>query len=392
MPSFSSSLAAVAASSVEPTPSILFVDDEPSVTENLKLALRRQPYAIFTANSGREALEVLRTHQIDAVVSDEMMPEMSGSELLSLVAQESPDTARIILSGHASLDAAIRAINEARIFRFLQKPCSPSDLIACLESAVAARKQALAARTPLMQVSPRLAGDFERALDSLWMAVQPVVRPRVRRIAALEALVRSDSSEMANPAALFDAADRLGRILELEYRIRQRVGEAAARLPAEAMLFVNLHPQTLTDDRLFSPEDPLAPHAARVVLEITERASLEDIDAVDRRIAALRRIGFRIAIDDLGAGYSGLSSFAVLQPDFVKFDMGLVRNVHQTRTNARVIASMVQLGRELGFETIAEGVETEAELRELETLGCELFQGYLLARPAREVPHIAWPE
>ena len=166
------------------TPAILFVDDEPAVTENLRLALRNQPYDLFTANSGPEALALLRSCPIDVVVSDERMPEMSGSEFLSQVAREFPDTIRIILSGQANLDSAIRAINEARIFRFLTKPCSPEDLAACLGAALAARAQATAARSMSADVAAGLAEDLDRAFESLWMAFQPVVRPKRREVFA----------------------------------------------------------------------------------------------------------------------------------------------------------------------------------------------------------------
>jgi DNA-binding NtrC family response regulator len=107
---------------------ILFVDDEPQVLGGLKNALRKEPYEMLTATSGPQALEVLSSQPIDVVVSDEQMPGMSGSELLSLVRHKYPDTVRIILTGQASLDAAIRAINEGEVYRFLTKPCSPVDL------------------------------------------------------------------------------------------------------------------------------------------------------------------------------------------------------------------------------------------------------------------------
>ena len=373
-------------------PAILFVDDEPNVTENLRLTLRKTPYCVYTAGSGREALEILRSHRIDVVVSDEKMPRMSGSEFLSQVALEFPDTTRIILSGQASLDSAIRAINDASIFRFLTKPCSPEDVLACLEAALAARMQRAEARPNAGDVTVEEAQDFERALESLWMAFQPVVRPRQRKIFAFEALVRSHHPAYPNPMVLFDTAERIGRIDDLEQRIRERVAEAATRLPDGVSLLVNLHPHSFGDSDLFSGIDPLLPYSDRVVLEITERAPLDEIVDVREKVQELRRLGFRIAIDDLGAGYAGLSSFAILQPEIVKFDMSLVRDIQHSRTKAKLIESMVQLSKELGFETISEGVETEPEYRQLQEIGCELFQGYYLARPAKAFPAVVWPE
>jgi DNA-binding NtrC family response regulator len=107
---------------------VLFVDDEPHVVAGLRDALRKGPYDILTATSGDEALQALVDHYVDVVVSDEQMPNMTGSELLGRVRRKYPYTVRIILTGHASLEAAVRAINEGEVYRFLTKPCNPVDL------------------------------------------------------------------------------------------------------------------------------------------------------------------------------------------------------------------------------------------------------------------------
>ncbi len=107
---------------------VLFVDDEPYVVEGLQHQLHREGYKILTATSGEEGLKILKETGVDVVVSDEQMPKMRGSEFLAIVCREYPKTIRIILTGQASLDAAIRAINEGEIYRFLTKPCNPSVL------------------------------------------------------------------------------------------------------------------------------------------------------------------------------------------------------------------------------------------------------------------------
>jgi DNA-binding NtrC family response regulator len=108
--------------------SVLFVDDEPHVVAGLRDAFRKQPFTILTATSGAEALQTLIDNHVDVVVSDEQMPNMTGSELLGIVRRKYPYTVRIVLTGHASLEAAIRAINEGEVYRFLTKPCNPVDL------------------------------------------------------------------------------------------------------------------------------------------------------------------------------------------------------------------------------------------------------------------------
>src|SRR5262249_1405072 len=125
------------------------------------------------------------------------------------------------------------------------------------------------------------------------------------------------------------------------------------------------------------------------VLEITERGALDEIDDVNKRIVRLREMGFRVAIDDLGAGYAGLSSIAVLEPDFVKLDMSLTRDLAASPLKRRLVSSMVEPGRDLRMCLVAEGVETTAELDVLRSLGCDLLQGYHFARPSPEFVKIA---
>ncbi len=118
------------------TTTILFVDDEPALLEAIERVLFEEPYNVLTAPSGQKGLELLATEPIDIVVSDEMMPAMTGSEFLSHVRRDYPQTVRILLTGHANIEAAMRAINEGEIFRFLTKPCPPELLIGTLGKAV----------------------------------------------------------------------------------------------------------------------------------------------------------------------------------------------------------------------------------------------------------------
>jgi EAL domain-containing protein (putative c-di-GMP-specific phosphodiesterase class I) len=150
------------------------------------------------------------------------------------------------------------------------------------------------------------------------------------------------------------------------------------------MLFVNLHAADLNDDTLYGAGAPLTPFASSVVLEITERTSLSRIGDVRSCMTRLRNLGFRIAVDDLGAGYAGLSSFSQLEPDVAKLDMSLVRGIDASARKASIVRSMLTVcQRELGTYVVCEGVETEAERDTLTELGADLLQGYLFARPQR---------
>jgi EAL domain-containing protein (putative c-di-GMP-specific phosphodiesterase class I) len=229
---------------------------------------------------------------------------------------------------------------------------------------------------------------FERALSSLWMAFQPILRASDHSLFGYEALMRSGESALPAPGDVLDAAERLGQLGRLGRIVRERAASPLIGTQGSSMLFVNLHPLDLIDPDVGAPDSALAKVASRVVLEITERASLESMENVRGKVSRLREIGFRIAVDDLGAGYAGLSSFALLEPDIVKLDMTLVRDVDKNKVKQKLVASMTRLCRDMGLLTVAEGVESRAEGDTLIHLGCDLLQGFYFARPGPAFPPV----
>jgi len=196
-------------------------------------------------------------------------------------------------------------------------------------------------------------------------------------------LLRSPEPTLPCPKSVLDAADRLDRVHDLGRKIRGLVAQDIASFPEPAQIFVNLHPHDLMDDQLVLGDCPLTEHSRRVVLEITERATLEGMTDIRARVAKLRGLGYRIALDDLGAGYAGLTSFAHLEPDIVKIDRSLVENIGSDRTKQKLLGSLAQLCGQLDMQVICEGIETREERDMLLTLDCDLLQGYLFARPER---------
>ena len=116
--------------------SILVVDDHKVIRDMLKNSLSRESYTVHSADSAKEALKILSQKPIDVVISDEVMPGMTGTQFLAVVRKDYPDTIRIILTGHASLESAMRAINEGEIYRFLTKPCNLVDLSVTIRQAL----------------------------------------------------------------------------------------------------------------------------------------------------------------------------------------------------------------------------------------------------------------
>jgi two-component system probable response regulator PhcQ len=138
---------------------ILLVDDEPNITEALKRALRKEPYLFLTATSGAEAEKLLETQHVDAIISDEQMPVMSGSEFLARARKRFPNTIRMVLSGQASLEAAVRAINEGEVYRFFLKPVNPTDLAFTIRQALEHKR--------LEEQSRRLLREFQKQATTL---------------------------------------------------------------------------------------------------------------------------------------------------------------------------------------------------------------------------------
>jgi EAL domain-containing protein (putative c-di-GMP-specific phosphodiesterase class I) len=383
---------------------VLVVDDEASLLDFFAEVLAESGHSVATAPNATTALELLSREEFDAVVSDIMMPGLTGIGLLRVARGRDPDLPVVLVTGSPTLETALEALEHGAL-QYLVKPITPDALQNAVARALRLRRMAKLRREALGYLRSHglpevdrdtLAATFARATAALWMAYQPILRARDGQLFGYEALARTDEETFKNPAKFFGAAESLGRVTELGRCVRQSVAVRLAEGQLEGSIFVNLHAEELTDEALLSPDGVLARHARRVVLEITERASIEAIPDARSRIRTLRDLGFRVAVDDLGAGYAGLASFAALEPDVVKLDIALVRGCHQEAVKRKLIGSMTALCRDLGILVVAEGIEESGEARVLIDLGCDLLQGFLFARPSREPQRLTldpavWP-
>lgn len=384
-----------------PAPSkgrVLLVDDDPAVLRAFGRTLRRAGFEVDEAADGKEAVERVHRDGFDVILSDIAMPGMSGIQLLREVREHDLHVPVVLVTGDPAVSTAVQAL-EYGAFHYLTKPVGDESLVSVTEKAAQLyrmaqfKEQAAALLGNAGGLGADRAGleaSLGRALDTLWMAYQPIVRVADHGVFGYEALLRSDEPSLPHPGAVIDAAERLGWLDRLGRAIRERASEPIARSPERGMLFVNLHTTDLLDPDLWSPDAPLSSIADQVVLEITERASLDAVKDVRQRVAMLREMGFRIAVDDLGAGYAGLTSFAQLEPEIVKLDMSLVRDIHVTPTKQKIVRSMTSLSKDMGMLVVAEGVENAEERDTLVELGCDLLQGFFLARPGRPFPEVTW--
>jgi len=377
---------------------VLLVDDDDLLLGTYTALLQDVGFDVDPTSRAKEALEKASSQRYDVVLSDIQMPGMSGLELLKAVRQVDMDVPVILMTGAPSVDSAIEAV-EYGAFRYLRKPVSAVVLEETIGRAGRYHQLARLKRDAIGIAGgsahwpsdrAALEGRFDAALSKLWMAFQPIVSCQSRTIHAYEALLRSDEESLRSPGDILQAAEDLGRLDDLGRQVRRRVAEQVPEIPAGILVFVNLHPADLNDLQLLGPRSPLMDLASRIVFEITERASLHRVNGLQKKLEELRAAGFRLAVDDLGAGYAGLTSMAQLEPEYVKLDMALIRGIHTHPTQQKLVQSMVNVCQQLDKLVIAEGVEDEAEHDTLRDMGCDLLQGYFFAKPQRVPPLVTW--
>lgn len=220
----------------------------------------------------------------------------------------------------------------------------------------------------------------------LWTAFQPIVEMESRQVMGFEALARGPrGTDLEYPAALFGLASRFGLVDDLERACRKQSFVDWQSFGAPARLFINTVPATVRDTTFLGRGvlDYLGPSLSPqfVTLEITEGQVIANINLYREAMHSFIEMGFTFAIDDLGAGYSGLETLATLGASYLKIDMGLVREVHQKRVNQQVVKAILELGAGVGSAVIAEGIETREEAETLKDLGLRYAQGYLFGRP-----------
>ncbi|MDQ6835964.1 MAG: EAL domain-containing protein [Actinomycetota bacterium] len=217
--------------------------------------------------------------------------------------------------------------------------------------------------------------------EGLTIAVQPIVTTAGRRTHAYEALARFQGRGTSNPLHWFALADEFGLRDELELACLARALELLPGRPEGTLLSVNLSGPLLLDERtqaVLRERDSLS----GLILELTENSLLEDTPGLHTEISELQAAGVRFAVDDMGAGYSGLRQMTTVRPSYMKLDRSLISGIDQDPDRGALISALISYARQTGGHLVAEGVETEAELSALTQLGVELVQGFHVARPS----------
>jgi PAS domain S-box-containing protein len=218
--------------------------------------------------------------------------------------------------------------------------------------------------------------------EQLVIAFQPIVDVTTRRPIGVEALSRFPSRPTVTPDVIFAEAANAGLGLDLELlAVRSALSEARLLDPG-LYVAVNVSPAVLANAALTDALVASGVDLQRVVLEITEHASIGDYSVLERPRQRLRDLGVRLAIDDAGAGYASLRHIVTLAPDIIKIDRALVADIDTDRARRALVMAVVLFATEIGaINLVAEGVETPEELDVLNSLGVDAVQGYLTGRP-----------
>lgn len=215
--------------------------------------------------------------------------------------------------------------------------------------------------------------------ESPSMVYQPIVDLSNGNIVAAEALARFESEPKRTPDKWFNEAWETGLGIELEIRAMQEALALTDHFPDRAYLTINLAPRTLLSETFAQIARTL--DLDRVVFEITEHEVVSDFQPLRLVADRLRKLGARVAIDDVGAGYSGLNRILELRPDILKLDLQLNGNIHRDPAKQAMVSAVSGFASRTGTLVVAEGIETAEEMETLKSLGVAYGQGYYFAKP-----------
>ncbi len=237
---------------------------------------------------------------------------------------------------------------------------------------------------------PKLRKELLSILDGKLLTpyFQPIVSLTQQKIMGYEALIRGPAdSPLHNPFDLFTTAEQFDLSIRLEFLCREITIQRYADLGIKEKLFINASPGVLLQPEFKKGETlrlldhyGVSPHS--VIIELTEHAPADNYEIMRVSAQHYRSMGFQIALDDLGAGYSGLRLWAELLPEYVKIDKHFIRDLHDDRIKLNFVRSIQSMAVSLNCNVIAEGIETEQEFKVIEKLGVTHAQGYYFARPA----------
>jgi len=383
--------------SVPLPPRILVMGSDAETRLACERALGEAGFLVEATGDTFAAGEMIANRRYDVVLHKPDSFELAaGNDLLRSIRKCDLDVPIILVTRPGVVDSQ-NAMYRYSVVRSFVEPFDLADLVHTANRAVHFHRLTRVRREAMTRLnsSGEWMGDgtglefhFEQALGCLWMAFQPIVSAVDSIVFAYEALLRSGEELLHSPVAVLRAAERLSRVHEVDRISRDNIARALASSDEQTIVFVNVHGQDLVDPHLLDPRSPMSRFAKQVVLEISERMPLYEISELGARINDLRAIGYRFALDNLGAGHAGVGSLAQIEPEVCKLDASLIRGVDGDSVKQDLVRAMLAVCRDMNILTICQGVETPGERDALVPLGGDLMQGYLFAKPGPAFPSV----
>ena len=387
---------------------VLLADDEVQVLDVMTDLLRTDPTidVVGRAQDAREAVELARAETPDVALVDVRMPGGGGAVATRGIRRGSPPTRIVAVSADSDPDTIVAMI-EAGVSGYIAKGEPVEQILRAVHRA-AQGKASLAVNEVtstaelLVEHGRRRSRGEHRATEdriaqviatsSIDMVFQPIVELPTGAVYGVEALARFRAAPRRGPDVWFAEAASVGMLVELEIAAIERALAHLDRIPGDTYLSLNVSPDTICSGELGAA---LGHRPDRVVLEITEGSPLGDHERVNECLRPLRELGTRIAIDDVGAGYAALGRVVLLSPDFIKLDRTIVAGVATDRVRRSLVERLASFADDMTLGVVAEGIEEQRDLEELQALGVRFGQGFLLGRPG-PIPHagddgLLWP-
>jgi PAS domain S-box-containing protein len=376
---------------------IAVADDDAALRDALHTMMDSEDWLewVGDAADSNQAISLCLARQPDVILVDMKMPGGGGPRAVSEIAKVSKRTRCISLSAFDDRPSVLQMLR-AGALAYVVKGAPVEEVLATIVQVFLG--QSTLSPTVARTVVHELAGQLEKeeteararrekrerlrnglATGKLGVVYQPVVRLSDGRTVGYESLARFADPGHESPKEWFDDAREVGLTAELEFASVRQALASLGDVPVETWLSVNLSPASI----LIPEFEHLISHqlAKRLVIEITEHAPVDDYGDLAVALQGFRAAGGRVAVDDVGAGYSSLHHILELGPDFIKLDVVLARDI-ETDAKRRALASCLAVfAQSLGITAIAEGVETAGQLQGLSALGIQHGQGYFLARP-----------
>mgnify|MGYP003392851128 CR=1 FL=1 len=365
---------------------ILIVDDEPAISQLLTVLLTSQGYITKMATTGKQALENASSN-VDLILLDMVLPDFEGIKVCQQLKSnsKSKDIPIIAISGKQSKTDRIESLYSG-VEDYLTKPFEPEELFARVD--VVLRRHSVNLKEDTSLQNQETISELKRIIneESINVRFQPIYFLKPMRLLGLEMLSRPQTkTPMLNPETFFKNALKYGVYYEVEMiGWRKALKIVSENFDGRQKLFLNCDPYLVESDKFKTVKEVFSGYGMssnEIFLEITERSAVIAFEAFYEQLREYRHDGFKIAVDDLGAGYSSLESIIEIRPEAIKLDRHVVNGVCGDPYKRSIVKLFVAFCKENGIICVAEGIETKQDFDALIELGVDAGQGYYLCHP-----------